>query len=1318
MKKFSKLLLYVIPAALVFGTSLSACGNKPSPTSTAPAHAHNYVAKHDEHHHWRECECGDVIEKAEHSFAITSTTQATCEHGQIITYKCTGCDFSYNETHGDTVSHNFVMSIVKEATCQEEGTRKFTCSECEKSYEVKYSNPSAHKWNEGLLNDGVTTYHCLNTGCDESYKVISAKTETQTNINIDTLVEIGAVELKEATIQMDSSTISGFTNDVTIGAEKVASSTVEEIVSEESKELIKNAPVFDFSIKDGEQDVHELTGKVKISIPYELQPGEDPDNISIAYITDGGDLEHIEAQYWDNQVTFETTHFSYYAVIKLEKEKACEVFGHNIFHSTTKSSTCVEHGIETYVCTRCGESFDEELPLEEHDFVYTRTVESTKTEHGFIEYKCSHCNTTKHSELPLLPETDGGFLSSLITSAFNSNLHVYEKIPNPMRTSGYDEMDISLVLEDKANPFTLLKEYGSYYDVSYSDVKCNIEQLSNGIIRYDESDNSALSIFINVVQNINAYNSSLEKVFKILENALSNFVTKRETEGQAIISLDFDKINHLLDVVENEEISVIFDTIFGNQAFDKFTNFLLDFVTNTIGQSVNYLKSKGYDVEGLIDFASAVSGMIPSHEEKGYDVERLIDFASTESGMIPSHEEVLIPEILSQTGEQLLTEMFGLPSEIVSPDGLNNMILLMKDMKVADLVEMFAGSSDPFVSLLGKIKEIIELAKTSSNFELITTKSGQFVSFTGSVSVPQYDVKAEFKVDAALNMESTKETVNDLKEKVKTLLAFKDSYKSSDSVFLKALAKYYGADRFDYGIDEYGNEHVTSSPIYGVADQPVVLDIMLDNREFYRSNYSEFVKYNNTHNLATFENSENLYTVYPFGDYNILGLYCYFVDGENLDTQLSFRLPAYKLIVDAKTGEAEVVFGSNNDEHLYIAQEISKAEYMAATGESSSPIIVSPSNSEMHYIKETCVECGAVRYEQTESRYSAAGQLRGYLCSDKLDETARNCEFYFGTLYGDEITVIDRNEPLDCKYTYLRHEANYKNKTFTFGNVTIKLEYSMQGGHACTYNEIISIYINDSLYVKTAQTIHLDYDCYTVNGPKTTQGCYDTWTVYEYCMECKHLISTYGGYESHHHYVTDQSIPTTLYFDGIEIVHCTDCNETNLEWNYCGGHNLDFRFDEATDESYYVCLDCGEKFKNYDELCCNNVTEFASTFYSDYSSSSSLVGNYLFEIGRASSRYSILESNYSVSFAICGLNGDGEPDLDNADILNANITSANRIYFYPDGGYTCFGSGYLVSINQNELNQFVQNYLTEGKAIYLCVTDPYSGYVHILQITL
>lgn len=79
---------------------------------------------------------------------------------------------------------------------------------------------------------------------------------------------------------------------------------------------------------------------------------------------------------------------------------------HSYSRTVTKASTCTQHGIMTYTCTICGDTYTEELPLTSHDYYEVKTVPSTCKRQGYTLYSCTICGEEyKDNYQPLAPHT-------------------------------------------------------------------------------------------------------------------------------------------------------------------------------------------------------------------------------------------------------------------------------------------------------------------------------------------------------------------------------------------------------------------------------------------------------------------------------------------------------------------------------------------------------------------------------------------------------------------------------------------------------------------------------------------------------------------------------------------------------------------------------------------------------------------------------------------------------------------------------------------------------------------------------------------------
>ena len=89
-----------------------------------------------------------------------------------------------------------------------------------------------------------------------------------------------------------------------------------EQLNDKQKKAVGDSPVFTLSSKAGEQDIHELGGTVKITVPYELKEGENPEKITVWYVDDLGNIVKKNSAYDPElkSLVFETDHFSFYFI--------------------------------------------------------------------------------------------------------------------------------------------------------------------------------------------------------------------------------------------------------------------------------------------------------------------------------------------------------------------------------------------------------------------------------------------------------------------------------------------------------------------------------------------------------------------------------------------------------------------------------------------------------------------------------------------------------------------------------------------------------------------------------------------------------------------------------------------------------------------------------------------------------------------------------------------------------------------------------------------------------------------------------------------
>lgn len=108
-------------------------------------------------------------------------------------------------------------------------------------------------------------------------------------------------------------------NLASVEGEKVSlaiSKADKEELNNKQQDAVGDSPIFNLSAKSDENEIHELGGTVKITVPYELKEGEDPAKIAVWYIDELGNIVKKNSVYNEktNTITFETDYYSLYFV--------------------------------------------------------------------------------------------------------------------------------------------------------------------------------------------------------------------------------------------------------------------------------------------------------------------------------------------------------------------------------------------------------------------------------------------------------------------------------------------------------------------------------------------------------------------------------------------------------------------------------------------------------------------------------------------------------------------------------------------------------------------------------------------------------------------------------------------------------------------------------------------------------------------------------------------------------------------------------------------------------------------------------------------
>lgn len=341
-----------------------------------------------------------------------SVENESCTYQTAVTYTCSvdGCDETKEVRSEEYVKHSYGDAVLtKLATCMEEGERTFTCTECQDAKtETVAKNSEAHNWVVAASTEEVTTHTCANEGCEaiKTTVVVTSQQAVSTEILKNELqltsenAQTG--ETVNAALSVDEDTLNALDSEkeVKVSVEKAPQEVIEALPDEQKQQLGENPVVYDFNMayaaaseEEEDEAITEFSGEVTITLPYELEEGEDPENIAVWFIADDGSVESIPATYSNGFVTFKTSHFSYYTVTRLTPEERCATYGHLELVVKEKTKTCTEDGYHIETCPRCGMDDAEKsvtYPHTGHQYV-TNKQEANCEQGGEIAKTCSDC---------------------------------------------------------------------------------------------------------------------------------------------------------------------------------------------------------------------------------------------------------------------------------------------------------------------------------------------------------------------------------------------------------------------------------------------------------------------------------------------------------------------------------------------------------------------------------------------------------------------------------------------------------------------------------------------------------------------------------------------------------------------------------------------------------------------------------------------------------------------------------------------------------------------------------------------------------------
>ena len=1165
--------------------------------------------------------------------ATTLVEGETCKYKVVTTCKCQTCDKDIVLSTNYIYVHDHKAQITTPATCTTAGVITYTCAHDNDSYTVATPiNKEAHTWVAGTPNPdtGITVHTC--SACHGTKSTFSAKDLVEKKIDNAIIQEATEIELKNATIAFDNSAkeVLGTTQDITIKADTVDTTTLE--LDDEMAERIGDNTVFDFTCQVGDDLVSNFgNGKVKVTVPYTLSQGEDPNRIAIWYLADDGSYDQIDAIYSDGFVSFETSHFSKYVVVKLTPEELCEKMGlHNMVFVEAKDASCTEYGQIMYACTRCGHVENELTPMIDHDFDidHEHSLVPTYDAEGYTEYACRNCDATMRVVIPKKPRPAENRIQNLINSLFEDDYFT--------SVEGLEQIaNVTM-----ANSQIKLTEDGNIYMISRAvnqetgEEMISIVDMNNGLAyNISESGYSISTASMNF--DLNKVKKTVYEVTELIPTDLGNMVLEKalpilfdvETVDNTVtLTFNMEKLLTLYDNLLNKTIGQNVDILIGEGTTTALTTLVDAALDMTVEQLMTLLEGFGITPEKISELTKEFNNGTPLLTPEA--IKTVLEMVKTKkvldviNMLIPMAKEMMQSQNQQavkqeETGSLSIGEDGTTTTEPENPttseedddedeftpitkkqimDGLTGILA----MKVTDIVAMFVPNAEAMLANLPTKEQLETLTKDVLDLKITLNDKYQFkkleveVKFNAAIKQMIKSIPANMDIDITAVIEhQNKEDLFDVQQKIK---------EAKDNVVLLDITldshDWFVAEVNDY-LDTTDNN--SNNLTYTFTKQ------LYQGDQYYEIKSSKFdVAYNNGTEEATIKAYYSI-MLYSYGEYKHIskdenGNYYKYInssaaivyvlpDGQEYRDYISIPGTAY---YNPTTKKYSLGSNGGSDAGLYTYEIITYEEYIQQTHYSSSK------QDNYVYFKRTNVATGKVYYSSASigSRISQTV----YVLNDtefkanaeqKTTQHGAKLNYYYGI---ESYTVY--YEVTADGFQYNGIQANYQPRFVTFAN-GLRANYNNYKNEKVTQNvnletfkvQFLTTEVVDACCSKAKIKISVDGTNYTEltgyvynhQGESTTTHTKTGCTVhYETkCSTCNRVISSWNSTE--HEYTYRYLVEAHDTMPGVYVRSCKNCNyQDEPEEYYCYHRDHTPHLNNDGEIEYYECNACHFTWEGYE----------------------------------------------------------------------------------------------------------------------------------------
>ena len=249
-----------------------------------------------------------VEKKAHDLFRVEEAS--TCKVQGVSYDVCDSCGNTFNYTVLPLAPHTFgEWAVTTESTCTAEGEETRTCSVCGVT-ETRPVEKKAHTFGDWVTTKEATVFES------------GERKRTCTACGFEETEEIEKLEAKETKDENTGISVvypeSSYEGEVEISVTQTFDGASYHVLNAEKGNYQK--ALFDITtVIDGEKV--QPNGSVFVKIP--LPDGYNAEKTVVYYITNDGRLEKMDSRVEDGYIVFETTHFSFYAIVD-ETEKQPE----------------------------------------------------------------------------------------------------------------------------------------------------------------------------------------------------------------------------------------------------------------------------------------------------------------------------------------------------------------------------------------------------------------------------------------------------------------------------------------------------------------------------------------------------------------------------------------------------------------------------------------------------------------------------------------------------------------------------------------------------------------------------------------------------------------------------------------------------------------------------------------------------------------------------------------------------------------------------------------------------------------------------------